>query len=136
MSHIPINPPPREVETFDVIWRDWLYFLYEHALEDAVEVQSLTVTDAIKPHVQSVELAHATVVIAATIATSLEHTGLFVLKNTSASGTAAHTLTLTEGTFDGTNTVATTNAPGEYLVVYFDSAGNGIVIVNSGVTLT
>jgi hypothetical protein len=76
---------------------------------------------------------HATVVVAATIADAKAHQGsLFVVKNTSASGTAAHTLTLTVGTFDGTNDVATLNAPNECLAVWFDSAGNGTIIENVG----
>lgn len=94
--------------------------------------QALTVSGAVIPGVESVELNHATVIIAATIANSLAHPGLFVVKDTSASGTAAHTLTLTLGTFDGTNDIVTLNAPGEALVVYFDSAGNGVIVENIG----
>lgn len=47
-------------------------------------------------------------------------------------GTAAHTLTLTGGTWNGTNTVATLDAPAKFLCVWFDSAGAGTVIVNVG----
>jgi len=94
--------------------------------------QELTASGAVTPGVQSVELNHATVVIAATIADSKAHQGLFVVKDTSASGTAAHTLTLTAGTYDGTNNVATLNAPNECLVVWFDSAGNGTIVENVG----
>ena len=94
--------------------------------------QELTATAAVTPGVKSVELNHATVVIAATIADSKAHQGLFVVKDTSASGTAAHTLTLTAGTFDGTNNVATLNAPLECLAVWFDSAGAGTIIENVG----
>jgi hypothetical protein len=96
------------------------------------QFQELTVTGTVSPGVQSVELNHATVVVAATIADSKLHPGLFVVKDTSASGTAAHTLTLTAGTFDGTNNVATLNAPKECLVVYFDSAGAGTIVENVG----
>ncbi len=95
-------------------------------------VQELTATGAVTAGKQSVELNHASVVVAATIADASNHQGLFIVKNTSASGTAAHTLTLTSGTFDGTNNVATLNAPNEALVVYFDSAGNGTIIENVG----
>jgi hypothetical protein len=94
--------------------------------------QELTASGAVNPGVQSIELNHASVVIAATIASTDAHQGLFVVKDTSASGTAAHTLTLTSGTFDGTNTVATLNAPDECLVVWFDSAGNGTIVENVG----
>lgn len=91
--------------------------------------QELTVTGAVTAGVQSVELNHASTVIAATMTPK---PGLFIVKDTSASGTAAHTLTLTTGTFDGTNTVATLNAPKEALVVYFDSALNGTIVENIG----
>lgn len=94
--------------------------------------QELTESGAVLPGVQSVELNHATVVVAATIADAADHTGLFVVKDTSASGTAAHTLTLTSGTFDGTNNVATLNAPKECLIVWFDSDGNGTIVENVG----
>lgn len=82
--------------------------------------------------IQSVELNHISVIAAATIADASTHEGLFIVKNTSASGTAAHTLTLTSGTFNGTNNVATLNAPNEALVVYFDSAGDGTILANVG----
>jgi len=95
-------------------------------------VQELTVTGNVTAGIQSVELNHATVVVAATIADASNHQGLFIVKDTSASGTAAHTLTLTAGTFNGTNNVATLNAPNEALVVYFDSAGNGTIVENVG----
>lgn len=94
--------------------------------------QELTVTGAVTPGVQSIELNHPSTIIAATIADSKAHQGLFVIKDTSASGTAAHTLTLTAGTLDGTNTIATLNAPNEALVVWFDSAGNGTIVENVG----
>jgi len=108
-----------------------------NAADVSARVQELTATGAVTAGVQSVELNHATVVAAATIADAVNHQGLFIVKNTSASGTAAHTLTLTAGTFDGTNNVATLDAPDEALVVYFDSAGNGTVVENVGsVTLS
>ncbi len=94
--------------------------------------QELTATAAVTPGVNSLEVNHATVVVAATIADSKAHQGLFVVKDTSASGTAAHTLTLTVGTFNGTNNVATMNAPLECLVVWFDSAGAGTIVENIG----
>jgi len=94
--------------------------------------QELTASGAVTPGANSIELNHATVVIAATIATSLDHQGLFVIKDTSASGTAAHTVTLTAGTWDGTNTIATLNAPNEALVVWIDSAGDGTIVENVG----
>lgn len=82
--------------------------------------------------IQSVELNNTGTTVAATIADASNHQGLFVVKDTSATGSAAHTLTLTAGTFNGTNNVATLNALNECLVVYFDSAGNGTILVNIG----
>lgn len=98
----------------------------------AGRTQELTASGAVTPGVTSVELNHATVVIAATIADLSAHAGLLVIKDTSASGTAAHTVTLTSGTFNGTNTIATFNAPNEALVIWVDSAGNGTVVENVG----
>jgi hypothetical protein len=92
--------------------------------------EELTETGTVTPGVQSVELNHATVAIDATLAAPVE--GFFIVKNTSASGTAGHNLTLTTGTFDGTNSVVTFDAPNDALVVYFDSAGNGTIIENVG----
>jgi hypothetical protein len=71
-------------------------------------------------------------VIAATIADTTAHTGFFSVTNTSASGTAAHTVTITTGTWNGTNKIATLNSPAESLLVFFDAAGNGTVVVNTG----
>lgn len=103
-----------------------------NAADVSARVQELTVTGAVTAGVQSVELNHASTIIAATIADAANHQGLFIVKDTSATGTAAHTLTLTAGTFNGTNNVATLNALNEALVVYFDSAGNGTIIENIG----
>ncbi len=102
------------------------------ACDVSARVHELTATGTVTAGVQSVELNHATVAVVATLATSAGCPGLFVVKNTSASGSASHTLTLTAGTFDGTNNVATLNAPNECLVVYFDSAGDGTIIENVG----
>lgn len=95
-------------------------------------LQELTASGACLPGVSVLELNHATVIIAATIADAAEHAGIFIVKDTSASGTAAHNLTLTAGTFDGTNNVVTMNAPDEALIVFFDDLGNGYVIENTG----
>jgi len=97
-----------------------------------VSAKELTATAAISAGVPTVELSHASVIIAATIADAANHAGIFAVKNTSASGTAAHKITLASGTWDGTNTIVTMNAPGEGLIVHFDSAGDGVIILNSG----
>lgn len=93
--------------------------------------QELTASGAVTAGVKTLRLNHATVAIAATMVAT-EHPGFFSVVDTSASGTAAHTLTLTGGTFNGTNTIATLNAPAEALLVYFDAAGAGTIITNSG----
>lgn len=95
----------------------------------AENYQELTASGAVTAGVQSVELNHATVVIAATMTPK---PGLFIVKDTSATGTAAHTLTLGSGTFNGTATIATLNARDEALIVYFDSELRGQVIANVG----
>lgn len=97
-------------------------------------VQEVTATSngTITAGIQSVELNHISTIAAATIADASNHQGLFIVKDTSASGTIAHTLTLTAGTFDGTNNKATLNAPNEALVVYFDSSGDGTIVENVG----
>ena len=103
-----------------------------NAADVSARVQELTATGAVTAGVQSIELSHPSTIIAATIADASNHQGLLIVKNTSASGTAAHTLTLTAGTFNGTNNVATLNAPNEALVVYIDSAGDGTIVENVG----
>lgn len=100
------------------------------ATAQALRTQELTASGAVVAGVDAVELNHASVIIAATY-TVVPNT-ILIVKDTSATGTAAHTLTLTGGTFNGTNTIATLNARDEALVVWFDSAGRGSVIVNLG----
>ena len=57
---------------------------------------------------------------------------LVIIKNTSASGTQAHTVTLSQGTWDGSNTVVTLNAANECIMCMFDMAGNGTIVENVG----
>ena len=103
-----------------------------NAADVSARVTELTASGALTAGVQSLELNHDSVIIAATIADAVNHQGLFIVKDTSGGGTAAHTLALTAGTFDGTNTLATFNLLDETLVVYFDSTGRGTVILNLG----
>jgi len=102
------------------------------AFDTAQPIEELTASGAVTAGVRILELSHATVAIAATIADAENHKGLFIVRNTSASGTADHTLTLTAGTFNGSDNVATLNAPGEALVVLFDDTGRGQIIENTG----
>ena len=83
--------------------------------------------------VRCIELNHASTVIAMTKIYGADYAGQIVsVKDTSASGTAAHTVTLASGTWNGSNTVITLNAPDECIVVMFDSAGDGTVLANVG----
>lgn len=107
---------------------------HTHPLTDVGPAAAYTTTTpaAIPAGVNVIELNHATVAIEKTIGSLVDHQGLMVIKNTSADGTAAHKITVTTGTWDGTNKVITLNAPKECLVVFIDSAGNGTIIVNVG----
>lgn len=79
-----------------------------------------------------VQLNHNTVVIAATLAAPSAGDDLIIVDN-SASGTAAHTVTLPAGvTFDGTNNTATLNAPGEALHIVALSATRWFIMENIG----
>lgn len=94
--------------------------------------QTLTASGAITLKSGLVQLNHATVVIAATLAAPTAGDELFIVDN-SASGTAAHTVTLPSGvTWDGTNRVATLNAPGEALHVIALSATRFYIVQNNG----
>ncbi len=96
-------------------------------------VQELTATGAITIGSGLVLLNHASVVIAATLAAPVAGDELFIV-DSSASGTAAHTVTLANGvTFHGgSNTIATLNAPGEALHLIALSATVWFVLENIG----
>lgn len=101
--------------------------------KSGITTQAVTASGAVTSGVQGVTLTSSTTVIAATIADAANHAGLFFILDTSATGTsAAHTVTLTSGTYDGTNNIATLNAPDEMLLVAFDGSGDGTVILNTG----
>jgi hypothetical protein len=95
--------------------------------------QILTATGAITVGSHGVvQLNHATVVIAATLAAPAAGNDLLIVDN-SASGTAAHTVTCAAGvTFDGTNNTATLNAPGEALLLVALSATRWFIVLNIG----
>ena len=97
----------------------------------STRVVEYTVSAAVPVGVMAVELNHISTAVELTIASAANHAGIFTVKNTSASGTESHKLTLTAGTFNGTNNVATLNAGQESLVIFFDSAGAGEVILNT-----
>lgn len=95
-------------------------------------VQTLTASGAITLNSGTVLLNHATVVIAATLDAPTAGDELYII-DSSASGTAAHTVTLPAGvTWDGTNNTATLNAPGEALHVIAISATRWFILENIG----
>jgi hypothetical protein len=96
------------------------------------ETVEYTATGAIPATVQNIEINHTATIAAMTIADFADHSGLVTIKDTSASGTIAHTVTLASGTFDGTNDVVTLNAPNEFIAIWVDSAGNGTIVENVG----
>lgn len=102
------------------------------AAQAARAVQRFTASGAAVPGETVIEVDHATVAVAVTLL--VVPNTLLIIKNNSASGTASHTVTLTGGTFNGTNTIATlaVAANNQQLAVYFDSKGNGQVLSNAG----
>lgn len=95
-------------------------------------LQELTASGAVTIDNGTVLLNHATVIIAATLDAPRAGDDL-VIVNASASGTAAHTVTLPAGvTFDGTNNTATLNAPNEALHLRAISATRWFIVSNIG----
>lgn len=95
-------------------------------------VDALTESGAISISSGLVTLAHADTPIAATKAAPVAG-DMLIITNTSASGTEAHTVTLADGvTWNGTNRVATLDAPGDVLFAIATSATRFLVIVNIG----
>ena len=92
-----------------------------------------TATAALDATARCIKLAHNSTPVVITGPSGVASAGQHMfITNVSASGTAAHTVTLAAGTFDGTNNKATLNAPGETLHVWFDSAGAGCIVLNTG----
>ena len=94
--------------------------------------QELTSSAPIRINSGLVKLNHASTIIAATLDAPQTGDELYII-NTSASGTAAHTVTLPSGvTSDGTNNTATLNAPGEALHVIATSPTRWFILENIG----
>lgn len=95
-------------------------------------VQELTASGPIALTSGLVLLNHASTIIAATLPAPTTGDDL-VIVDSSASGTAAHTVTTPAGvTFDGTNNTATLNAPGEALHLVAISAARWLILENIG----
>lgn len=100
--------------------------------EQRHSVQTLTASGAITLDSGLVILAHDSTIIAATLDAPVAGDELYIVNN-SASGTAAHTVTCASGvTWDGTNDIATLNAPGEALHVIALSATRWFILENIG----
>lgn len=95
-------------------------------------VQRFTASGAAIPGESVIEVDHISVAAAVTLL--VVPNTLLIIKNNSASGTAGHTVTLTGGTYNGTNTIATfaVAANNQQLAVYFDSKGAGQILSNVG----
>ena len=103
-------------------------------LQPSLPTTEFTVSGTYVPKkgIAVLELNHATVIAAVTIAAPVAGSFLIIV-NTSASGTAAHTVTLTAGDFDGADgNIATLNAPEEALIVYGLSATRYVIVENIG----
>lgn len=95
--------------------------------------QTITASGAVTAGKKEVLLDHTSVAIAATIADTANHRGgLLVKAITEPGGGQDHTVTITTGTWNGTNKVATFADINDAIYVIFDSAGNGSVIGNVG----
>lgn len=90
----------------------------------------LTVSGAIPTNSSYVELNCNGTAIAATIAAPAAGRSLVITQTDG--GTDGHTVTLTAGTLDGTNTIATFDAQYETLVLYGLSATRFAVVENIG----
>ena len=99
----------------------------------SAQIQKMTISGAITAGVQAVFLNHATVAIAATIANLAAHQGLLLIKAGLEPGAGQdHTVTVTTGTLNGTNKIATFADASDAILLYVDAAGNGTVLVNTG----
>jgi hypothetical protein len=107
------------------------YTLTAYIPKERYEIE-LTSTDAIPQTTGTVRLNHISTIIAATLPAPKVGDEL-VIVNTSASGTAAHTVTLPAGvTWNGTNNTATFDAPNEALYVRAISTTRWLIIANLG----
>lgn len=91
---------------------------------------ALTESGAIPATASFVTLDSTTPLIAATIAAPAA--GRFLVITQIDAGTAGHTVTLTAGTYDGTNNIATFNAQNETLVLFGISATRFVIVENIG----
>jgi len=95
--------------------------------------QTIVASGSVTAGKKAIFLNHATVAIAATIADTSLHQGLFLIKAGLEPGAGQdHTCTITTGSWNGTNKIATFADIADSLLVYFDGSGNGTILVNTG----
>ena len=79
-----------------------------------------------------ITFAHNTTPILLTIPAPKDTGQLLILRDNSAGGTAAHVMTAASGTtFNGSNDVATFNAPGEQLILISISTTEWMILLNT-----
>ena len=93
-------------------------------------VQAITANGAIAATTELATLNKADGALAVTIAAP--SAGRFLVITQLDAGTHGHTVTLTSGTYDGTNLKATFNAAGKSLVLYGVSATRFLIVANIG----
>jgi hypothetical protein len=99
---------------------------HRHSTQTLAASGAITITSGL------VMLAHNATPVAATLAAPTAGAELYIV-NTSASGTAAHTVkTATGVTLDGTNNTATLDAPGEALHLIATSSTRWFILENIG----
>lgn len=99
---------------------------HRHPIEELTESGAISLTSGI------VLLNHSTTPVEATLAAPTAGDELYLI-NSSAGGTAAHTVTCAAGvTFDGTNDMATLDAPGMALHLVAISATRWYIVSNNG----
>jgi hypothetical protein len=94
--------------------------------------QELTASGDFSQHTGLLLVNHATVAVVATLAAPTKG-DIVIIADDSASGTAAHTVTLQGGaTWDGTHAIATFNAVGKAILAVAVSATRFLVLANVG----
>ncbi len=101
------------------------------------KTQTLLATGAVIPGVRVLILDHTSTAILAAMADAKAHQGLFVINVlTEPGGGQDHVVTITTGSWNGTNKVITFANIADQVIVYFDSAGAGTIILNTGGALS
>ena len=120
------------LQKIDFVDLPYLRKVIQALATDSVTVETLTASGAVSTDTTVLNLDHTSVAIAATLDVSSLY-GDFTVRATTEPGVAAdHTLTVSGGTLDGTNTVATFADINDSLTINFDGAGTGTIVSNVG----